>query len=207
MSLEKALSDLAQSGETIKTMQADLTEAQQRQCETGLSLERALSDLSQSGEVIKTMQADLTGAQQRHCETGMALEKALSDLSQSGETIKTMQADLTEAQQHQCETGMSLEKALSDLSQMQIEQEQTRKKRDKALTDLESACCTISILEGDSQAKRNDQLEQANSMVMFLGSELAKTEGELDEAKSRLASQVVEIMDNGEGPMAKRHRC
>lgn len=124
-----------------------------------------------------------------------------ASLAHYNETIKMMQADLWGVEQRQCETRMALKKASTDLSQMQSDQEQARQKLDKALSDLDGARCTISILESESETKRNDELEQSNGLVMFLGSELAKTEGELNNAKASLVRLQAE-----EGPESKRQK-
>jgi hypothetical protein len=143
----------------------------------------------------------LSQQKQMHSLDRLRMCTCRASLAHYNETIKMMQADLWGAEQRQCETRMALKKASTDLSQMQSDQEQARQKLDKALSDLDGARCTISILESESETKRNDELEQSNGLVMFLGSELAKTEGELEKAKASLVRLQAE-----EGPEAKRQK-
>jgi chromosome segregation ATPase len=110
----------------------------------------------------------------------------------SSEALRAIQRDIAEARQSKCEAGTALENALFDLSLMDIEQQKTRDKLDKTVSDLDSACCKISSLEDNSRAQQNDELEEARSQVTEFRTELAKTLSELVEAKSRMASLQTE---------------
>jgi chromosome segregation ATPase len=107
-------------------------------------------------------------------------------LVQSGETLRTTQRDLLDAK-HDISVMESI---------MGNEQQKTRDRLDKALSDLDSAYCKISSLEENSRTQQKDELEKSNSKATDLGSELAKVKGELVEARSTMA--LLEAKRNGE---------